>query len=162
MMITSAAGVATHVASGRLRMLATAGSQRASAFPNAPTLAESGYPDVVVMGWTGLVAPTGTPYPAASIAGATGTAPDPDVALSILANAWKRRLEAWQAEGFEGTRAAWLARAHGLGKPIEVRLPNETFPAVFEALDHTGALLARLPDGTLRTVAAGDVFPVAR
>jgi len=61
MMITSAAGVATHVTSGRLRMLATAGSQRASAFPHAPTLAESGYPDVVVMGWTGLVAPTGTP-----------------------------------------------------------------------------------------------------
>jgi BirA family biotin operon repressor/biotin-[acetyl-CoA-carboxylase] ligase len=108
------------------------------------------------------IAPTDTPYPAISIAEATGAAPDPDVALTILAAAWQRRFATWQAEGFAGTRAAWLARAHGLGKPIEVRLPNESFPAVFEALDASGALIARLANGTLRTVAAGDVFPVAR
>jgi tripartite-type tricarboxylate transporter receptor subunit TctC len=61
MMLTSAAGMATHITTGRVRLLATAGAKRASAFPDAPTLIESGYPDVVVIGWTGLVAPTGTP-----------------------------------------------------------------------------------------------------
>lgn len=61
MMISAAAVSAAHIASGKLRLLATAGSQRASVFPDAPTLVESGYPDVVVSGWIGLVAPTGTP-----------------------------------------------------------------------------------------------------
>ncbi len=61
MAIPSAAVVAGHIASGKLRLLATAGPQRAVAFPDTPTLVESGYPDVVVTGWTGLVAPIGTP-----------------------------------------------------------------------------------------------------
>ena len=60
MLLTSAAGVVPHIASGKMRLLATAGRQRAAVFPNAPTLVESGYPDVVVNGWTGLVAPIGT------------------------------------------------------------------------------------------------------
>jgi len=61
MALPAAAVVAGHVASGKIRMLATAGTQRAAAFPDKPTLVESGYPDVVVTGWTGLVAPMGTP-----------------------------------------------------------------------------------------------------
>jgi len=61
MMLTSAGPVAPYITSGKLRLLATAGSQRAAAFPDAPTLVESGYPDVVVTGWNGLVAPMGTP-----------------------------------------------------------------------------------------------------
>jgi tripartite-type tricarboxylate transporter receptor subunit TctC len=61
MALPAAAVVASHVASGKIRMLATAGTQRAAAFPDKPTLVESGYPDVVVTGWTGLVAPMGTP-----------------------------------------------------------------------------------------------------
>ena len=60
-MLTSASPVATYLASGKLRLVATAGVQRASAFPDAPTLVESGFTDVVVIGWTGLVAPAGTP-----------------------------------------------------------------------------------------------------
>ncbi len=61
MMITAAAPVAPHIAGGKVRLLATAGAARASAFPETPTIAEAGYPDVVVIGWTGLVAPIGTP-----------------------------------------------------------------------------------------------------
>jgi tripartite-type tricarboxylate transporter receptor subunit TctC len=61
MMLVAAVIVAPHIASGKMRLLATAGPQRASAFPDAPTLVELGYPDVVVVGWTGLVAPMGTP-----------------------------------------------------------------------------------------------------
>ena len=61
MMTATAGSAAPHLVNGRLRLLATLGTRRASVFPEAPTLVESGYPDVVVLGWTGLVAPTGTP-----------------------------------------------------------------------------------------------------
>ena len=61
LMIASAAAAATYVANGKLRLLATAGTQRVPAFPDVPTFVESGYRDVVVTGWIGLVAPTGTP-----------------------------------------------------------------------------------------------------
>jgi len=61
MMITSASAVASQVTNGKLRLLAMAGTRRAAAFPNTPTLVESGYPQAVIMGWSGLLAPAGTP-----------------------------------------------------------------------------------------------------
>jgi tripartite-type tricarboxylate transporter receptor subunit TctC len=61
MMTAAGAAAAPHIANGRLRLLATFGKQRAAVFADAPTLVESGYPDAVVLGWTGLVAPAGTP-----------------------------------------------------------------------------------------------------
>lgn len=106
------------------------------------------------------IAPTDTPYPATSIAAATGVAPDPDVALTILANAWDRRFAEWREMGFTATRRAWLDRAFGLGKPLIVHLADETFAATFEGLDDSGALIAGLPEGRRRLVSAGDVFPV--
>src|SRR5262249_21727145 len=35
--------------------------KRDEQFPNAPTVVESGYPSVVVVGWAGLMAPAGVP-----------------------------------------------------------------------------------------------------
>jgi tripartite-type tricarboxylate transporter receptor subunit TctC len=53
--------IAPHVKSGgRLRVLATTGSARSSAFPDVPTLKEAGY-DVVASAWFGLFVPAGTP-----------------------------------------------------------------------------------------------------
>jgi tripartite-type tricarboxylate transporter receptor subunit TctC len=60
-MFIAALGVSPHIASGKLRLLATCGEQRASAFPDAPTMIESGFPKVVVTGWGGFLAPVGTP-----------------------------------------------------------------------------------------------------
>jgi tripartite-type tricarboxylate transporter receptor subunit TctC len=51
-----------HVESGRLRALATGGAQRATAFPDLPTLQELGYP-IEGTGWFGLVGPSGMPQP---------------------------------------------------------------------------------------------------
>ncbi len=51
----------THIRSGKLKLLAVAGSARVAAFPDTPTIAESGFPEVVVEGWGGVVAPAGTP-----------------------------------------------------------------------------------------------------
>ncbi|MES2563311.1 MAG: tripartite tricarboxylate transporter substrate binding protein [Pseudomonadota bacterium] len=53
--------VTPHVHSGRLRLLATCGEKRVSNFPDTPTLAESGYPGMVVTGWGGYMAPANTP-----------------------------------------------------------------------------------------------------
>lgn len=49
------------VAQGKLRALAVTSAGRASAIPEVPTLAESGYADFDVTGWLALVAPLHTP-----------------------------------------------------------------------------------------------------
>ncbi len=53
--------VIAHLNSGKLRPLAIASKQRHPLLPGVPTMAEAGYPSVVVENWTGLVVPTGTP-----------------------------------------------------------------------------------------------------
>jgi tripartite-type tricarboxylate transporter receptor subunit TctC len=55
-------GVVPHIRVGKLKLLATCGTSRARAFPDAPTMTESGYKTIVITGWTGLLAPTGTPH----------------------------------------------------------------------------------------------------
>jgi tripartite-type tricarboxylate transporter receptor subunit TctC len=54
-------GIAEHVSARKVRLLATCGDKRDPAFPGFPTLVESGYPGVVMIGWNGLLAPAGTP-----------------------------------------------------------------------------------------------------
>jgi tripartite-type tricarboxylate transporter receptor subunit TctC len=61
MIFATAPGVAGHVKTGRLRLLATGGEKRAIAYPDTPTMIEAGFPNVRVTGWSSLVAPAGTP-----------------------------------------------------------------------------------------------------
>jgi len=61
LMFSPSAGVTPHVKTGKLRLLATCGESRAPAFPDTPTMVESGYPRVISTGWGALLAPTGTP-----------------------------------------------------------------------------------------------------
>jgi tripartite-type tricarboxylate transporter receptor subunit TctC len=58
---TTTAGVSDLVESGKLVLFATYGEKRDEQFPNTPTPTEAGYPGVVVVGWSGLLAPAGTP-----------------------------------------------------------------------------------------------------
>jgi tripartite-type tricarboxylate transporter receptor subunit TctC len=53
--------VAAHLASGRLRALATASRQRIESAPDVPTVAESGYRNYDTEVWFGIVAPAKTP-----------------------------------------------------------------------------------------------------
>lgn len=46
--------------SGRVRALAVSAPQRVPTLPSVPTMAEAGYGQVRLQGWTGLVAPVGT------------------------------------------------------------------------------------------------------
>jgi tripartite-type tricarboxylate transporter receptor subunit TctC len=49
------------VQSGKLRAIAVGGTERLSAFPDVPTVAEQGFPGFETSAWSGLMAPAGTP-----------------------------------------------------------------------------------------------------
>jgi tripartite-type tricarboxylate transporter receptor subunit TctC len=48
-----------HVKAGKLRTLATTGTTRVEAFPDAPTMVEAGYRDYVLFSWQGVHGPAG-------------------------------------------------------------------------------------------------------
>ena len=54
------AGIANHVAAGRLIGLAVTGDKRSPTVPKVPTMIESGYPTFDVVTWFGVLAPGGT------------------------------------------------------------------------------------------------------
>ena len=56
---------APFVKSGQFKVLAQSGTKRSLAMPEVPTFSEAGYPDVVVVNWSGPLAPSGTPPEAA-------------------------------------------------------------------------------------------------
>jgi tripartite-type tricarboxylate transporter receptor subunit TctC len=60
---TTMAGAAGLVEGGKLNLLATFGPKRDAQFPDTPTVAEAGYPGVVVVGWSGVLAPARVPKP---------------------------------------------------------------------------------------------------
>ena len=62
--ILAAPTVKSQTDAGALRPLATTGTTRNPDFPNLPTLAEAGIPNLVVTIWWGIMAPAGTPEPA--------------------------------------------------------------------------------------------------
>jgi len=60
---TTTAGVSDLAATGKLVLFSTYGEKRDEQFPDTPTPTEEGFPGVVVVGWSGLLAPAGTPRP---------------------------------------------------------------------------------------------------
>jgi tripartite-type tricarboxylate transporter receptor subunit TctC len=52
-----------HIASGRLRALATSGKRRSPALPEVSTMAEQGLPDATISGWYAFLAPARAPRP---------------------------------------------------------------------------------------------------
>jgi BirA family biotin operon repressor/biotin-[acetyl-CoA-carboxylase] ligase len=101
--------------------------------------------------------PPDTEFPATSLAQLGIAAPSSNEALTVLADRFAHWYDVWMKEGFETVRAAWLARAGGLGKPIQARLPTATHHGVFEGIDAAGALLLN-EQGRVRAIAAGEVF----
>lgn len=61
LMIDGANVMTNFVRDGRLRAIYTTGEARSPAYPDVPTARESGLPDMIVYGWQGVLAPTGTP-----------------------------------------------------------------------------------------------------
>ena len=60
-MYTTLGPVAQHIATGKLAAIGVADPKRSPLMPNVPTLAEAGYPDVIVGAWQGLMGPKGLP-----------------------------------------------------------------------------------------------------
>jgi BirA family biotin operon repressor/biotin-[acetyl-CoA-carboxylase] ligase len=102
--------------------------------------------------------PATAEYPATDLAEA-GAAVTVEALFAALSDAMVDRLREWQ-QGFAPIRAAWLARAAGLGGELCARLGTRELIGRFEGLDDDGRLLLRA-NGALETIAAGEVFPVA-
>jgi BirA family transcriptional regulator, biotin operon repressor / biotin---[acetyl-CoA-carboxylase] ligase len=86
-----------------------------------------------------------------------------DILTSDLLEAFARHLlswiNRWQEEGVKPVRQAWLTRATGLGKRVEIRLEDQVRAGTFEGLTDTGALrLAK--DGVAQTVALDEAMKV--
>lgn len=102
--------------------------------------------------------PTGIERVATSMA-AHGVIVDPAPFLEALAEIFAHWLGAWRTEGIAPVRERWVARAHPVGSALNARLPDgSSLDGLFDGLDHDGALLLRLADGTRRVIHAGDVF----
>jgi tripartite-type tricarboxylate transporter receptor subunit TctC len=60
-MFDSLPSAAPHIRSGSVRALAVSTAQRSPSFPQIPTIAEQGYPQVVTTNWFGFAGPAGIP-----------------------------------------------------------------------------------------------------
>lgn len=98
------------------------------------------------------------PDGAISLAAATGTTLTPATFLDMLAPRIAELYARWREHGFAPIQAAWSALALHHGREIRVRLTRESLTGIFEGIDGQGALSLRLPDGSLRHIASGEVF----
>jgi tripartite-type tricarboxylate transporter receptor subunit TctC len=62
-LFSSVAGVAPHVESGKMRILAVSTKKRYAALPNVPTIAETVLPEFDALAWYALAGPKGLPAP---------------------------------------------------------------------------------------------------
>lgn len=101
-------------------------------------------------------APGETRFPAA--AAFSEHPPEPARFAESLAAAVEAWTNAAAREGPGRILAAWRSQAWRLGQPLAVRGQGpEPAEGIFEDIDDRGHLLLRLPCGTLRRVAAGDI-----
>ncbi|MBI2960491.1 MAG: tripartite tricarboxylate transporter substrate binding protein [Betaproteobacteria bacterium] len=59
--VLTVASVGPHVRAGKLRTLASTAAKRVADFPEVPTFAELGYPELTSITWFGVAAPAGLP-----------------------------------------------------------------------------------------------------
>jgi tripartite-type tricarboxylate transporter receptor subunit TctC len=60
-MLASSAGAMPYIRSGRVKAIAVTTPARIPSLPAVPTVAESGFPNFEMIGWWGLMLPSGTP-----------------------------------------------------------------------------------------------------
>jgi BirA family biotin operon repressor/biotin-[acetyl-CoA-carboxylase] ligase len=104
--------------------------------------------------------PSDARYPATNLA-ACGVRVSPQRLFEVLASAMHCRLTQWErGSGFASIRSDWLERVTGIGSDVHVAIAERDVLGRFEAIDETGRLVLRLPDGRCEAIAAADVFPL--
>jgi BirA family biotin operon repressor/biotin-[acetyl-CoA-carboxylase] ligase len=79
-----------------------------------------------------------------------------EAVFSAMTVTFSQRLRQCRA-GFAETRKDWLDRAEALGESVSVRAGEDRIEGIFEDLEADGALRLRLPDGSRRSIRAGEV-----
>jgi BirA family transcriptional regulator, biotin operon repressor / biotin---[acetyl-CoA-carboxylase] ligase len=131
----------------------------ATASPTASAAASvtEGFTVIVGIGINVAKAPSDTPYRAACLDAVAGKV-DRVALFRALSAAMAERLAAWnRGTNFASIRAAWLARAAGIGAPVTVRLPTRDAHGTFLGMDASGRLVL---DGAFgrEAIDAGDLF----
>ncbi|WP_315923644.1 biotin--[acetyl-CoA-carboxylase] ligase [Mesorhizobium sp. SP-1A] len=101
--------------------------------------------------------PEGLPYPATSLKALGGDC-DAETLFLALSDAWSENARLWnEGRGLDAIRQRWLGRAAGLGGEVAVRIDGDVVRGTFETIDEDCRFVIRRSDGTVMTVAAGDV-----
>lgn len=79
---------------------------------------------------------------------------------SILLQELDREYVRFMREGFDPVRYEWSRLCNAAGRTVRVDTGAGLLQGIFDGLDRDGALLVRLPDGTLERVLSGDVILV--
>ena len=133
------------------------GAKLAGILLEAETLPDGRLALVVGIGVNIVEAPSGLPYAATALRSRGFPVGARDV-FSALSDAWIVTERIWNGgRGFATIRGSWLGRAAGLGDEVTADIGDETIRGVFSTIDDAGRLVMRLPDGSARTVTAGEV-----
>lgn len=104
-------------------------------------------------------APADVNQPIVALSAVTGAKA---ITLDALETLLRRRVAFWagclERDGFAPLRAAWLARAHGLGAPVIARLGQEDIAGVLRGLSADGAMELEMSDKRTRLITAGEVI----
>lgn len=103
------------------------------------------------------VLPENVTQPATSLL-ELGASPEVSVSevVEVLTNSFAERLAQCRT-GFETVRRDWLEHAEALGDEVTVRAGDGELTGIFEDLEADGALRLRLPDGSWRSIRAGEI-----
>ncbi|KQT61094.1 biotin--[acetyl-CoA-carboxylase] ligase [Methylobacterium sp. Leaf456] len=111
---------------------------------------------VIGFGVNVAAAPDDLPYPAAALRPAHAV--DAPILFESLTERFVEAARIWnKGRGFQNIRQLWLERAAGVGAPVSVRTAETVLSGTFDTIDEGGRLVILAPDGTRRTVTAGEV-----
>ncbi|MGO4571744.1 biotin--[acetyl-CoA-carboxylase] ligase [Microvirga sp. 2TAF3] len=118
---------------------------------------------VIGFGVNVAFAPTGTPYPTATLQELKPGLTREDV-FAALAASFARTFSAWRAaarmspsDPLGAIRRLWLERAAGIGQEVTIRLPSGEKHGIFAGLDRFGRLQLKGSGGT-ELIDAGDLY----
>src|SRR5690606_9370432 len=101
--------------------------------------------------------PPDLPYPAISLR-ALGADCDAETLFLALSDAWSANARLWNGgRGLAAIRERWLARAAGLGGQVAVSVDGRVVRGTFETIDEDCRFVIREDQGSVLTIAAGDV-----